>query len=362
MSHQQTPAWLTLGSSVLHVDLLPEQERWVSRRREAESRRRLVVCVLLAAVLAVGGSLEAQPTVLYSTGFEASAGFNTNLPLVRQLGWTGLGSDSRIETNANGIVVDFFPDSTQQAFVGFAPLSGTNYSLNVWKPLNFDPIAAGKPVVRFTVEMAIFDSTTDIFDCFRWSTYNISGERLFTIDFDNSTLGINYLLEDDVDFVSTGYAFEHEGTYDLEIVMNFAMNRWSAKLTGSASATVLVSSEKITTRGSALNIGDIDAVWVYGPSTNAPGDNFMVFDNYRVTAEADAPLPFELQAVGPAPGGMFLLHLSGEPGRDYAIEVSQNLASWTPIRTNNANDGTFDFIDSSAARMSPRFYRARLVR
>jgi len=322
---------------------------------------------ILAATALLGlgvASASAQPLVLYSTGFESSGGFSLDLPLVKQPGWTGLGSDGNEQTNGSGIVEDFFGGQGQHAFVGFDPLTGTNDTLNVWHPLNFDPIAAGKPVVKFNVAMAIFDSTNGVYDCFRWSVYNSAngGARLFTIDFDNSTLGINYLLDDNA-FAPTDYSFEpadldqNKGIYDLEVTMNFASNRWSATLND----VLFVSSKPITTKGAALNLGDIDAVWVYGPYTNAPGDNFMVFDNYKVTAEASAPLPFQLEGLGFGPGGSYLLRLTGESGRRYAIETSSDFASWSSIRTNVATDGSFDFVDGGASGNAKRFYRARLV-
>ena len=324
--------------------------------------------MVVIAGLGVAGA-EAQPTVLYTTGFEKAQGFNLDLPLVNQPGWTGAGADGRLQTNGNGIVTNFFGGQGQHAYVGFDLLSGTNDTLNVWHPLNFDPIGTGKPVVKLTVTMAIFDSTGDIFDCFRWSVYNNAngGTRLFTLDFDNSTLAISYLLDDTNGFVSTGYTFEpadldeNIGIYDLEVTMNFASNRWSAALVGQ-NPVVIVNSRPITTKGSALTLGDIDAVWVYGLSTNAPGDNFMVFDNYKVTAEASAPLPFQLQSVSHLSNGAFLLQLSGEPGRSYAVEATTDFTDWSALKTNTAGpDGTLDFLDTTATSFSHSFYRARLV-
>ena len=319
-----------------------------------------------AALLGLGiASARAQPQVLYSTGFEASEGFSLDLPLVDQGNWTGLGADGNKQLNGNGLVEDFFGGQGQHAYVGFDPLTGTNDTLNVWRPLNFDPIATGKPVVKFTVSMAVFDSTNGVYDCFRWSVYNNTngGTRLFTIDFDNSTLGINYILDDNV-VAATDYTFEpadldqNKGIYDLEVTMNFASNRWSATLND----VLFVSSKPITTKGSALSLGDIDAVWVYGAFTNAPGDNFMVFDNYKVTAEASAPLPFQLESLGHLPNGAFLLRLSGEPGRSYAIEATSDFIDWFALKTNTAGpDGTSDFLDVTASNYSHSFYRARWV-
>jgi hypothetical protein len=178
---------------------------------------------------------------------------------------------------------------------------------------------------------------------------------LFTIDFDNTTQEINYVL-DDGQFVSTGYTFSRDGTYDLEILMNFVSNRWSAILNG----VVFISARAITTRGSALNLGDIDAVWLHRVPGQA-GDNFMVFDNYRVEADAAQPLPFQLETLGYQTNGVFQLRLIGDPGRSYAIDASENFSAWTPLRTNVAGEGGFDFTDTNAPLAGQRFYRARFV-
>jgi hypothetical protein len=325
-------------------------------RRVSFSRLSMIFQACLAAWIGpFQFHTQAQPTTIYSTGFEPVEGFDDVFTLVGKGGWTSIGSDGGVESSGSGIVTNFFGGQGQQAYVGFTPLTGTNDTLSVWRPLNVDPAGIGKPIVRFSVSLAVFDSTNEVYDCFRWSVYNSTngGERLFTVEFDNSTLEINYLLDDGI-FTFTGFTFENEGIYDLEVVMNFTSNRWSAMLND----TLLVSSKPITTQNAVLTLGDIDAVWVYGPYTNAPGNNFMVFDDYKVTAEA---LPFHLQSQGHLPNGSFILRLTGEQARDYAIEASTNLMSWTSIKTNNATDGTFDFVDTSATGVTRRFYRARLV-
>ena len=311
------------------------------------------VCLLLQSPAVAAGAN------LYSTGFEPAEGFDINLPLADQAGWIGVGTDSHLEYRGNGIVTNFIEGNGQHAYIGYSPLTGTNDTLNIWRPLNYDPIAAGTRVVRFSVSMAIFDSTNRVYDCFRWSVYNNAGggQRLFSIDFDNSTLEINYLL-DSGDFVPTGFTFTPGGEYDLEVTMNFADNRWSAMLNG----VLFVSAKPITTIAAALTLGDIDAVWVYGPYANAPGNDFMVFDNYRVTAEAAAPLPFQLEGFGRDANGDFSLRLTGEPGRQYAIDVTIDFADWSALQTNSVGaNGTFDFVDTTAVKYSRSFYRARLV-
>jgi len=315
--------------------------------------------VFFPACVAVGICLlqfriQAQPTTIYSTGFESIEGFDDGSALIGRGGWVGTEANG----NGNGIVTDFFAGRGQQAYVGFFPLTATNDVLNVWHPLNIFPIAQGKPIVKFSVAMAIFDSTNNAYDYFRWSFYNNDADpqRLFSIEFDNSTLDINYSL-DDGEIIFAGRSFTNDVDFVLEVTMNFNSNLWSASLNG----TSLVNSRPITTTGVARTLGDIDAAWIYGPYTNAPGNNFMAFDDYRVTAEAAQVAPFQLETPGRLPNGSFLLHLTGEQGRNYAIDASTNLITWTSIRTNNATDGTFDYLDSSAASFTRRFYRARFV-
>jgi len=258
----------------------------------------------------------------------------------------------------NGLVTNFFEGEGQQAFVGFSALSGSNDVLSVWRPINYSPLAEGTPIVRFSVSMAVFDSTVPHFDYFRWSVYNTNngGQRLFSLDFDNTTTNICYLLDDD-QFVPTGYSFELEGLYDLEITMNFASNRWSALLNDA----LIVNARPMTTRGTALNLGDIDAVWVH-QVPGSPGDNFMAFDNYRVTAELPAPMPSRLSPVTGPSGGVFVIRLEGEPGRTYALDFSSDFVNWAPVKTNVVGlDGTVDFADTALGVSPSRYYRGRLV-
>jgi hypothetical protein len=307
----------------------------------------------------------AQVSNIYSTGFELSEDFDFRDTLIGR-GCTPAGKQcwTGTDTHANRIVTNyFFPEEQfgqQQASIGRFVLTNETGTLNVWRPLNFDPVASALPIVTFSVTMSIYDSfTVTNRDSFRWSVYNTnnSGERLFSIDFDNTTTQINYVL-DDGEFPWTGYFFDNAdqdgGDYDLVVIMNFADNLWSAWLNDFQ----IVDSEQMTTTGSALNLGDIDAVWV-NDTLGKPGDNFMVFDNYAVTAE---PYPFRLDPVGRLSNGTFFLRLTGEPERRYAIEVSEDLRSWFLLNTKTVDaDGTVIVDDPAASDYDHSFYRARLI-
>ena len=144
------------------------------------------------------------------------------------------------------------------------------------------------------------------------------------------------------------------GEFDLVVIMNFADNLWSAWRNN----IQIVNRKEMTTKGLALNLGDIEAVWV-NAIRGKPGDNFMVFDNYAVTAE---PYPFSLDTVGRLSNGTFFLRLTGEPGRQYDIEVSEDLRDWSVLKTKTVDaDGTVIVDDPAASGYNRSFYRARLV-
>lgn len=311
---------------------------------------------LIAAHLA-WTSAQAQtnaPTVLYSTGFELAEGYNPSNTLSGQQGWVSTA------VGGNGLVSGFFPGQGQQAFVGFAPLEGTNDILNVWRPINFVPASGSNAQVRFSTLMSITDSSNTNYDAFRWSVYNTNENRLFSIDFDNWSFLISYALDNQTNFVSTGLSFSNDVIYELVIDMNFASNRWTALLDGAP----IVVSQPITTTNAALNLGDVDAVWfIRNPS--APGDNYMLFDDYQIVAGQTLPPPnvnLRLNAVARLNSGAFLLQIQGPPQTSYVLEASPNLLDWAPIRTNTlAPDGLNDYLDSTAVDQPVRFYRARPV-
>ena len=309
---------------------------------------------LLTLLLLAGSSGPARSasifTNVYSTGFEAGEGYNTSLDLIGQNGWIGFGS------GGNGLVTNFFPSLGQQAYIGYAPPASTNDDvLSVWRPINFNPIPTNIPTVRFSAFMEIADSSNGDYDDFYWSVYNAQTNRLFTLDFDNYYAEIYYALDGTNQFVSTGKNFTNNIRQALVITMNFAQNKWSATLDGA----VLVTNKPITTVGAPLNLGDVDAVWVIY-SAAAPGDNYLLFDNYTIAAEVIGPPPPRLTLIDRYPNLTFL-RLAGQNNFRFAIDATTNFVNWTGLKTNIVSDGSFDYVDMSAVGLPERFYRARWV-
>ncbi|HEU5071850.1 MAG TPA: hypothetical protein VFV96_15715 [Verrucomicrobiae bacterium] len=306
-------------------------------------------CLLLLLFLGSGAAARADSATLYATQFEPGEGFSTDFYLAGQGGWMSSGS------GGNGVVSNYIENLGQQAYVGYFPPDPGDAALFVWHPVNYYPSNA--PKVRFSVEMAVIDSTTNQpnRDQFRWAVYNVAGDPLFSLLFDNADLSIWRGL-DNGNFYDTGWGFTNSESYTLEVAMDFAVNRWNAWLNG----VQIVTNSQMTTQSAALNFGDADAVWVPADSSQ-PGDNYLLFDNYAITVDAPVQIDASLQPPLAVGGGQYVLRVKGKENARYAVEASTNLLNWLPLKTNVVTGGYFDYLDAGAAGLKQRFYRARWV-
>jgi len=290
-----------------------------------------------------------QERTVYYTGFESEQDFDMEFTLIDQGGWQGEG------TGGNGLVENNFDGMSQQAYIGYwPPEEATETFTSLWWPV--EGIEPEETKVTVTVLMMIIDSTNGQRDDFRWTLYNDNVQRLVTLDFDNGTRNINYSLDDDI-FLPTGYSFEHEALYDLKFVMDFAANTWTV----SVGDEVLLNAKKLTTTGARLGFGDLGPNWIYRKPEN-PGNNYMVFDDYRITVETSDPAPKApptLAWTGWADNGRAMLQLGGDATTDYTVEVSDDLKTWTPLQTAKLGDTWKEVADADAPDHEQRFYRAR---
>ncbi|MCB1127703.1 MAG: hypothetical protein KDM81_14515 [Verrucomicrobiae bacterium] len=291
--------------------------------------------------------------VLFLTGFEVSEGYSdaeAMVPLRGQQGWQGEGS------GGNGLVWEFFEGWGQQAYLGFLAPAPKDDFLVLWKPLGLPDPDPARPVWKFSTLMQVVDSTNGQYDDFRWSVYNRDGHRLLTVDFDNSSLTINFAREDSADFTPTGFEFRNDVLYWLEILVNFGRNSWMARLNG----TVIVDSQPLVAGEGALNLGDVDPVWAIR-EPGAPGDNYLLFDEYSVSLEPGRTIPPSIELLGVNAQGEFELYLHGERGLTYSIEVSGDLREWLSLGEYSLEDGFLYFVDTSSPGFDASFYRAREV-
>ncbi len=308
--------------------------------------RRFFWKVLVGLVPSVSALL-AQVTVIYDTGFETAQGYDPGKNLTGQRGWLSDGS------GGNGLIDGQFVGLGQQAYLGFTT-SDTNVFTSVWQPVNFDPAPANFPLVQFSVTFQIVPSTQGPQDDFRWSFYNISGDRLFSLDFERTTGNVSYILQDGI-FVPTGSKIAFDGFYDLNVWMDFRRNFWTAFLNDSQVAT----SQPLTQTNSSLTFGDADAVWLLSDPKSA-GNNYMAFDNYRVTAEMLSGFPGYVKLQG-ITNGVFTLTASGEKNVKYAVDVTPDFTQWLSLGEFTNTNGTFDFEDTTSPGFPRGFYRLRPV-
>jgi hypothetical protein len=214
-----------------------------------------------------------SPVTIYSTGFETANGFFSSSPLAGHGGWLASG------TAATGIKVNAISGYGQQGFIGFNnPVPASSTLLYV--PLNYTVNTSSTPLIQFSVLMQINATTSSSYNSvFGWVVRNASGQQLFSLSFDDYTKAVNYTLDNGVGPVSTGTSFNNSMACNLVVSMDFSHNNWSATLNG----ITIVSSAPITTIGSALTLGDIDASDAIRQTSN-PGTDGMLFDNYTVTA------------------------------------------------------------------------------
>lgn len=249
---------------------------------------------------------------LFETGFEASESYSATAQLSGQNEWTNAGNGS------NGILNEYFEGMGQQAYIGSRIPRGGSASTFVWRPINYAPVAGDK--ITFDVTMQIVDSTNYTYDDFAWAVYNKEGKTLFRLHFDNQTLELGYELDDGQGFQSTGYYFDNFTVYEVTITMDFAANRWSAALNGFE----MVTDQKITTINSPLNLGNIDAAWLV--TGFRPGNNSMVFDNYKiVNASADpARILLEPQSLVAMAGSAALFTVVPGGGAPFTFQWQKN--------------------------------------
>ena len=302
------------------------------------------------------GVQSATVTNVYFTGFEtneAPGAYDPYYELVGQQGWLRYPA----VFGGNGLITNFL--GSQAAYIGLFPTDPKTNTLSIFRHIDYTPPANARTLVKFSVTMDIEDSyERRYYDDFWWTLYNAWGDSLFTLEFDNKTWAISYGLDNGI-FYETGQRFTNGLVYQLMVTMDFQSNRWSAVISNEYKATLLATNQLITTKNTPLNFGSMDLIWRPKDPKN-PGDNFLIFDNYRVVAEIQDTRPVYFLTLGKPSGSSFPLRLTGPDGQRFAIDVSANLSSWTPLKTNTITDGSFDFVDQNPGS-APRFFRARLV-
>lgn len=219
-----------------------------------------------------------EPATLYRTDFES---FPTGSGILAGTGgWRTTDSGGA----SSGIGLEW-SDYGKTAWIGRnAPADASATSVEVWKELNFDPIASGKPTVEFTTDLVFSESSNGHNDAFSLDVRNLAGELLCALVFDTATMEIS--REDGIAATPIS-EFAFGQAYPVKIVMDFSNNLWSVFLAGPLGDITLFENESMNAGGKLLSLGRVDAVWRIA-LPGSPGDNFMSFDNWKFQALGDS--------------------------------------------------------------------------
>ncbi len=75
----------------------------------------------------------------------------------------------------------------------------------------------------------------------------------------------------------------------------------------------------------------------------------------------NTPAPPSMSAAGFGDNGQFRMMISGDPGVDFIVEASTNLADWTALATNSLPAVSHEIADTAASNHPARFYRTLMA-
>ncbi len=269
--------------------------------------RCLVILALAASILTGNGG------VLYSTGFESTetppftAGVSTAAApkLVGTGNWAMVVNPVTVATSLcypfAAIDSDLVPGMGQTAALGYlgssAPPSTTQF-IRVGRKVDSEPVLAGnKPIIDFYCQIGLNQSTNSRNDDFELLVYNWDDKVLGGLTFD---LTRNELFRYDANefntsstaspYTDTGLSLSSLYGTVVEVTMhiNYKTNTWTATVGG----VQVITSAPFTQRPvsgtnlAARTFGSLSARW-YITTVGFPGNNWMLFDDWTISASAE---------------------------------------------------------------------------
>jgi len=316
----------------------------VQKGASLNSARSVILWLALLLVAIPAGAI-----TLYSTAFEEFTAGDDRWAGTN--GWLG----SSVGAGVHGIDQDILPGLGKTAFLGFNRPKQT--FVTVFRPVLYDPVTNGTPVVEFETLMGIVDSTNGLRDSFFFTFYNSAGNMLAALRFDNSDLNFGIWRLNGVSQVDTGVNFIRSELHLLFASIDFSNNRWSADLDGIPLFTEVPFNESSQTQ----NLGYVAAEWqLSGATTNNYGNNWMLVADWAVRAFPPTNTPCAVESLGWTVDGAPSVAWTGSIGFDYTLQYSEDLLSWSSdltqgVYTNILSMTPLVYIDHAA--VSRRFYR-----
>ena len=236
-------------------------------------------------------------------------------------GW--LGNSKGV--GVHGIDIGMISGLGNTGFLGGSqPLSPT---VTLLRPVDINPTNTGVPFVSFEVLMGIEDSINNRRDDFIYTFYNIGGEELAAIRFSNQESSYGIWRRDGNVQYDTGVDFLHGELHILYAEIDFASNKWSADLDG----IPLFTNAGFNASGKTLSLGSVAVQWdLTSNVVTEYGDNWMLVADFSVRTVPQGATPFFIAEIR-QPTSLEEIQISwlGEPGFDYHVEYSDDLAHWT---------------------------------
>lgn len=318
-------------------------------------RKRLVcpgIALLWAAWLAPAGGVRAQDTLLYETNFsEFSVGLDMLAP---HEGWLTTNPGEGVQGIAEGAM----PGLGRSGFVGDGNPS-TDW-VSVYRPVSYDPVASGTPVMHWSLRFLVEDSINGRYDSFFISLYNEAEELLAAVVLDNTEEFFGFHRYDGVEYDDLLKGFQHGVVHELEMTLDFAANRWSAALDGGD----LFRDEVLHAGVEDLDLGDFSVDWeLFNPLL--PGNNRLYFDEWRVTAigSGEEGEEFVVRSIERLGNGDVRLTWPAQGGEEFQVEHSERLLGWQddlPDSLVTVGQGALEgvFVDR-VPDAAMRYYRVR---
>lgn len=324
---------------------------------------KIIESILILALILCPHFGEARD--LYTTDFEEfPVGDNK---WANTEGW--LSNDT--SSGAQGILQDYIPGLPfgKTAFLGFEIPSSSLTTLA--RTINYDPATEGVFRISFESFLGVQDSTNGQRDQFFISFYDIDGNFLAAIIFDNRGAeglmlrgqgradGSIQSFDTGVPFIRGDQVFNVVSLQILRVEIDLATNTWSAQLDG---LPLFTDSPFTDPSFAPLTLGATAAEWeLSSPLTAFAGDNWLFVADWFVRTEPQGTEPFLIDTISRNPGGGTTVSWLGEPGFDYQIFHSGDLETWSEDLPNSTfpgitASGPLSFTDPNPSG-TRRFYR-----
>ncbi|MFP6873835.1 MAG: hypothetical protein VCA55_10045 [Verrucomicrobiales bacterium] len=313
------------------------------------------------AALALAASNAAQREI-YFTDFEDAVPGDDNLAGYDN--WNG----NPKGRGSHGIDAEAVPGLGQSAFIGYASPGGNTNSAIVLRPVEHDPVATGEPIVRLVAAIGLNDSDDNSpfgddpdRDSFFITFFNSSGQRLASLNYNNTEVAFGLWRDDGIDTHDTGEEFIRNEVQLLVAEVDLVNNTWSVDLDGFQ----IFRDQPFTAKnGVDLDLGGTAIQWQRGSGNNW-GNNWMLFDDWTVYADTSKlAIPeenFHISSITQAAGDNITLQWKAQPGFRYQVEYSNDLLTWKsdlpdslieePVETETG------YTDTTTAQSPERGYR-----